>query len=240
MFNFEYTCFRSTIPRTRPRLGSVFLRPMQETVSLVPRGQIATCQNSLILSLSLSLSCFSRFVWNSVSRITWMIRDNSSWPTMRKDDPAGSVEGVAVWKESGRKSEGGTERGRKRNKICIGKIFSSGSVPSRILRPVSPPPPVPWQEVGLALRPATPSAYDVMTVLDIPWTKGGKSIGRKPAPLPRRRLCFVSRRLVCFARAIEPAQNLPTRPSPYCAQPIHRLLSSLSFLYCVLAGCVFG
>lgn len=53
MFNFEYTCFRSTIPRTRPRLGSVFLRPTEGMVSLVPRGQIATCQNSLILSLSL-------------------------------------------------------------------------------------------------------------------------------------------------------------------------------------------
>lgn len=149
-----------------------------------------------------------------------MIRDNSSWPTMRKDDPAGSLEGIAVWKESGRK-EGRRNRrwGKKRdggtreegNGIKFAFEKSSLALSPRVFSGLFLCLGRGWTRAKASN--VNPSAYDVMTVLDIPWTKGGKSIGRKPAPLPRRRLCFVSRRLVCFARAIEPAQKLPTRPS---------------------------
>lgn len=93
---------------------------------------------------------------------------------MRKDDPAGRNSSLKrKWKE-GRKKEPKmreeerwrNERGRERNKICIRKIFS-GSVPSRILWPVSP------LCLGRGWTRAkasnvNPSAYDVMTVLDIP------------------------------------------------------------------------
>lgn len=89
-------------------------------------------------------------------------------------------------------------RGKKRNKICIPKSFRTAAAPSCILGPLRFYLSVRASFVQDARPASNSSAYDVMTVLDIPWTKEGRSTSVADlASASRNLLCVPVACLLC-------------------------------------------